>query len=164
MRQCHTWIPPRTRVISQPLLRNSSTTGIASTLRHGWRDWIYRVKEVLTTSTRTRWNRTDIIDSKQYVWAHRLRFQKTNDIFHSAGKRGKTLSREALLLEFDGVEWSFIIIPASLALLVLLFIALVDGKQRQERKQQELNFFRQRAESLESMRKGRSLASPEEND
>ncbi|ORC83717.1 uncharacterized protein TM35_000591090 [Trypanosoma theileri] len=161
MRRCYMWIVLRTPMISQPLLRNSATTGSASTLRQGWRDWIHRVKQALTTSTRTRWNRTDIIDSKRYVWAHRSRIQKSNDVFHSAGKRGKTLSREALLLEFDGVEWSFIVLPASLALLIILVIALVDGRRRQERQQQELNFLRQRAESLESMRKEQSLTNAE---
>ncbi|KEG06059.1 hypothetical protein DQ04_16201010 [Trypanosoma grayi] len=123
--------------------------------RRGWRDIVGVAKRALTSSARSRWNSMDIVDTQKYAWARRRRFQQTNDLFHSAGKRGRTLSFEAITLQFNEVEWSFIVFPAFLALLVILLIAAVGNDGRKTRRQQEMQALQQRADYLASVRESR---------
>ncbi|PBJ68145.1 hypothetical protein BCY84_22367 [Trypanosoma cruzi cruzi] len=121
--------------------------------RQRWRDMLHAVKRTLTSSERSRWNQIDIIDARQYARAHRQRFQRTNDLFHSAGKRGRTLSYEAITLQFEGVEWSYMLLPTFLALMIIVLIALVGGRYRKAKRQEEMKVFTQRADFLASVRK-----------
>ncbi|EAN85422.1 hypothetical protein C3747_302g53 [Trypanosoma cruzi] len=121
--------------------------------RQRWRDMLHAVKRTLTTSERSRWNQIDIIDARQYARAHRQRFQRTNDFFHAAGKRGRTLSYEAITLQFEGVEWSYMLLPTFLALMIVVLIALVDGRYRKTKRQEEMKAFTKRADFLASVRK-----------
>ncbi|RHW70866.1 hypothetical protein DPX39_080022500 [Trypanosoma brucei equiperdum] len=91
---------------------------------------IRSVKRFLTTSSRDRWNRRDVICPRQYAREYRNRFQKVNDAFHSAGKKGRMYSFEAITLQFSGVEWSYLILPATLALFVIIFIGIVERRRR----------------------------------
>ncbi|RNF00709.1 uncharacterized protein Tco025E_08743 [Trypanosoma conorhini] len=124
----------------------------AVTPRREGQELLHAVKRALTTSARSRWNRTDIINAREYARAHRRRFQRTNDAFHSAGKRGQTLSYEAMTLQFQGVEWSYVLLPACLALLILVLMALVDGRRHTTKLQGEMETFQRRADFLSSMR------------
>ncbi|RNE96701.1 hypothetical protein TraAM80_09670 [Trypanosoma rangeli] len=122
------------------------------TPRCGWRGVLHAVKRTLTTSARSRWSCTDIIDAREYARAHRRRFQRTNDVFHSAGKSGRTPSYEAITLHYKGFEWSYMLLPASLALLIVVLIALVDGRCHKVKGLGEMKTFEQRADFLYSMR------------
>nr|CCC92000.1 conserved hypothetical protein [Trypanosoma congolense IL3000] len=90
------------------------------------------LKRALTTSPRDRWNRRDVVCPKQYAQEYRRRFQGVNDVFHGAGKGGKTASLEGVTLQFRGVEWSYMIFPAALAMFVVVAIDIARRNRRPE--------------------------------
>lgn len=106
-------------------------------VRNSWRRRLYRW---LTTSARDHRNRVDVVGTHlQAARRERDRVQRLNDVFQSTGKgpqsRG-TLEAITLQGRGEGLAWSFVLLPAALALCAIAALTLCTRDERWARQQQ----------------------------